>query len=169
MVNWNGIFLPLVTQSNQLVKHVQSVTFRPLREMTSADWDVLDWPELRPVPRRRIQEEVINGTLEGFHLVDIDMHKVHGGKPRYLWPGREGQELDLGAGALEGWEKDVEPLQQYEDEEAELDSRSQDELRSELAIRYGFDRGQIVLWPTWAVKMTLLALRYSEDGNDGNE
>lgn len=164
MVNWNGTFLPTVGAFLQ--KHIRSVEFRPLKEMTRADWDVLDWPNLRSVPRRRIQEDIVNGKLDGFHVVNIDMSKVHGGKERYFWPGTRGTVFEPGAGAFDGWDQEVKPLEQFEDEAKELEDLSEDQLRSTLASDYGFDRTLMIFWERWALVLVLLAVMYAKEKYD---
>lgn len=79
---WKGAFLPVT-------KHVTSVDFKPIQEMTNEDWDILDWEALRPSAKDSLSTMIVSGTMVGFYVVNVDLHKAHrphGGKPRYYYP-----------------------------------------------------------------------------------
>lgn len=70
-----------------MVKHVSTVSFMEMESMQASDWEVLDFPALRPKARAKLVRQVISGSLEGFFRVGYDMHKrSHGGKPTYYFP-----------------------------------------------------------------------------------
>ena len=84
---WKGAFAPMV-------KHVISVRYVSVASMSPEDWDVLDYDVLRPSARVNLDQSILDGSLTGFFMVDIDMHKAsrpHGGKARYFYPATKGQ------------------------------------------------------------------------------
>lgn len=106
---WKGAFLPVQ-------KHVTSIQFTSLNQMTNDDWNVLDYEALRPEPKNRLADSIVNGELKGFYAVDVDLHKAksHGGKPKYFYPAKtaagfesEYGELDFGS-SVEN-DDDIEP------------------------------------------------------------
>lgn len=91
---WKGAFLPTFR------KHVLSVTFIPIDEMTSEDWKIFDYGALRPSARENVDRLIVSGRMDGFYVVDIDMHNgkdkpEHGGKPTYYHPGPENMDESL--------------------------------------------------------------------------
>jgi len=85
---WKGVFSPTLT------KHVVSVRFISVANMKQEDWDVLDYDVLRPSARVNLDQSILDGSVQGFFVVDIDMHKAsrpHGGKQRYFYPALKGQ------------------------------------------------------------------------------
>jgi hypothetical protein len=85
---WKGAFAPT------LVKHVMSVRYVPAARMSQDDWNVLDYDVLRPSARANLDQAILDGSVEGFFMVDIEMHKAsrpHGGKARYFYPALKGQ------------------------------------------------------------------------------
>lgn len=85
---WKGAFSP------RLTKHVVSVRYVPVSEMKQEDFDVLDYDVLRPSARANLDQAILDGSVEGFFMVDVDMHKAstpHGGKSRYFYPALKGQ------------------------------------------------------------------------------
>jgi hypothetical protein len=85
---WKGVFSPTLT------KHVVSVRYVPVSEMKQEDFDVLDYDVLRPSARANLDQAILDGSVEGFFMVDVDMHKAntpHGGKARYFYPALKGE------------------------------------------------------------------------------
>lgn len=88
---WKGVFSPTLT------KHVISVRYIPAAKMTQDDFDVLDYDVLRPSARANLDQSILDGSVTGFFMVDIDMHKAstpHGGKQRYFYPALKGQDVN---------------------------------------------------------------------------
>lgn len=115
---WKGTFAPFR-------KHISEVRYVTLVDMSGELWEVLDYPRLAPVPKRRIQSHIMNCSLLGFYIVDVDQHlgKVHGGKPRYIWPTAdgEGREFDeekalAEFGNFEGYDEDIDTIEAFEKE-----------------------------------------------------
>lgn len=75
---WNGIFSPTFTKS------IGSVRFVPLVEMTSEDWRILEFEDLRPEAKNRIASQVVKGELLGFFHVNVTTKAK--AKPDYYWP-----------------------------------------------------------------------------------
>lgn len=78
---WKGTF----------AKHLKSVRLVSLAHMTKEDWDILDYPNLRPSAQYNLDRQIIAGDLYGFYIVRVDQHlgkahSPHGGKGQYNAP-----------------------------------------------------------------------------------
>lgn len=106
-LTWGGVFA--------VAKHISSVDPIELDEMSEADWDILDFPELRPAARQRLVSMIERGRLECFFRVNYDMHKrSHGGKPTYFYPATEANRDAFENG--EYGESNFENFDNYEEE-----------------------------------------------------
>lgn len=157
--DWNGTFLR---------KHVTTITFNDLKDMDKDDWEVLDFPKLTDPALNSLIARIMCGGTTGFYQVDIDMHKSHGGKPRYFYPGtREGGEPNPnfkgGTGSKKSTKADGKTEREFRRRYSNLDGRPEPELRDQLKQR-GFPIARIRTWPKWAIVITIIALNRREEG-----
>lgn len=156
MVDWGGKFLR---------KHVATVEFIPLEEMDEQCWAILDYENLRDVPKRRLQSKAMRGEVCGFHRVGIDMHKVHGGKEQYFWPANGPEFNDGDFDGFQGYDKDVEMIESFEKEYASLASQQNYEMEQRL-ISYGIAPARFNTWPRWAMIFSIIALERCRKNED---
>jgi hypothetical protein len=89
---WKGVFT-----GHTLSKHVEEIAFRGVLTLSLDDWKHLDYPNLNPAARARIDAAILNDEFEGFYDVRINRHlekHSHGGKDRYLYPGKKSDDFD---------------------------------------------------------------------------
>lgn len=148
---WKGAFAPWR-------KHIQTTKYVSLEDMTREDWIILDYPNLRPIPKQRIEKQAIEGLLCGFNKVEVDMHKatVHGGKPIYFWPAA-GDDDNVELENFENfdeYEGEAESPATFTKEYARLDKKAYGTLKSEARV-VGLDRTDG--WPKWALIIGIIA------------
>lgn len=91
---WNGAFSPSMRKS------IGAVRFMPLSQMSSRDWDWLEYDNLRETARNRIASTIVSGNLIGFFQVMITEKAK--AKNEYLWPATKLMLDEFEAGDLMG-------------------------------------------------------------------
>jgi len=123
---WKGAFSPIV-------KHVNSVGFIPIEDMTEEDWAWLDYGNLDPATKASIDRVIYEEGLDGFFIVKYDMHKVHGGKEKYYYPATAKQAEQFQAGEVRGTD-----FQSKADFTNGNESRPLQSIDSAVIMAYGF-------------------------------
>lgn len=110
-LSWGGVFA--------VRKHINSVDAISLEDMDEADWDILDFPALRPAARAKLIRIIESGRLDCFFRVNYDMHKAraHGGKPTYYYPGTAAKR-----DAFENGEYGESNFENFDDYDEEVDA-----------------------------------------------
>jgi hypothetical protein len=147
---WKDSFVPLV-------KHVERVSFVDWIYMTAEDWDILDYPNLRPAARAALEKAIDNCDCSGFYRVEYDMHKSHSGKRRYYYPAKDDSYANLegdeaikrfGNFEAESYDRNVESPQGFQKKYQKASQKTEREL-IDTAKSHGVVNPY--RWPPWAL------------------